>query len=285
MSASSSSSANALLTYSWPTRGYAQFWVGGTVSAADGSFEPARTGQLEYGVGYAGEMTATWPGRLLLFSWMRGVSDGAAYVGAQSLPREMGLLEDGTATVRVAEELEKLIVASSTKTANLTATPAAPAAPFAAEAKAAVPQQARLRLHVTAAGASLPANVGISLQQGAAVLQLVVSVKQGSACMSMGPRQGCAPIPGPSTTTTAPTTTGAASGAWMLETEAEVWLDNGLVEIIAGKGTAVLSAFYPRLFSPGVGLNGSAWAENNASATFNLDYSAVQSATFTTDDE
>eukprot|EP00966_Prymnesium_polylepis_P071925 1670286-Prymnesium_polylepis.1 len=52
---------DAFLTFSWPTGSYAQFWVSGK-QAADASFAPALSGQLEWGIGYAAEMTPSWPG-------------------------------------------------------------------------------------------------------------------------------------------------------------------------------------------------------------------------------
>ena len=273
-------SSSALLVYSWPTRGYAQLWVSGTEASLGGKFEPLHSGQLEYGIGYAAEMTASWPGRLLLFSWLRGVSDGAAYVGAQSLTREMHLLPDGTATVRPAAELEALIVTASTRSANVSVGPGTQPPTWSAGG---VPQQARVRVELDASGPSFPASAGITLVQNgsadrdeggveeeAAQLQMSVLVKEGSACVSIDPRQGCASVGAPI----------SAGGAWRLRASAELWIDNGLIEVYVGNGSAVLSAFYPRLYSAATGLSVAVWAEGNATAKFGLVWSAVASAAF-----
>mgnify|MGYP003335745675 CR=1 FL=1 len=285
-------SVPALLTYSWPTAGYSQFWASGTESS--GSFLPIQHGQLEYGVGYAGEMTATWPKRLLLFSWMRGVSDGVVYVGAQSLPREIRLLQDGAVAIHVATELHSLIVANSTKSVSLSVQPgdARPGNPPTLPHS--VPQQARLQIHISAAGGVLPATFGITLQNDGSErvaqtetaenleqLHLAVAVKKGSACIFLGsPRQGCAPIGAPTTSST-----NSNDASWTLDTDAEMWLDNGLVEVIVGSNTtttsqAVLSAFYPKLFSATTGLGGSVWSQSNATANFDLKWSKGASAKF-----
>lgn len=283
----------ALLTYSWPTAGYSQFWASGT--EVSGSFLPMQHGQLEYGVGYAGEMTATWPQRLLLFSWMRGVSDSVVYVGAQSLPREIQLLQDGGVSMQVAAELHSLIVAESTQSANLTAQPGDLHIPTLPQP---VPQQARLQLRISATGRTLPATFGITLQNDAsdhvahtetaenlAQLHLAVAVKKGSACIFLGsPRQGCAPIE-----PLVASNTNTTEASWALETTAEVWLDNGLVEVIVGcnatsTSQAVLSAFYPKLFNATAGLGGSVWSQSNVTANFVLEWSEVASASFTVDE-
>ena len=280
--------AAALLTYSWPTGAYSQFWASGA-EATDGSFAPTHHGQLEYGIGYAGEMTASWPGRLLLFSWMRGVSDGPTYVGAQSLPREMRLRKGGTVAVQVAPELEALIVAESAQSIHLTVR-AGVAPPLPQR----VPQQSRLRMHASATGAVLPASFGITLQNdgvhaqaaeivgGLAQLHLTVAVKKGSACIFLGsPRGGCAPIEAPTISSAG----SSGNASWALDTAVEVWLDNGLVEAIVGSNAssmsqAVLSAFYPKLFNAVAGLSGSVWSEGNATADFALQWSTVASAGF-----
>jgi sucrose-6-phosphate hydrolase SacC (GH32 family) len=282
----------AVLTYSWPTAGYSQFWASGT-ETANGSFAPTQHGQLEYGVGYAGEMTASWPGRLLLFSWMRGVSDGPAvtYVGAQSLPRELRLRDDGTVGVRVATELTALIVAGSRRSANLSVQPGSVAPPPFPQR---VPQQARLRVRVRGTGTMLPASFGTTLQndgehdapaaQATGGLRLTFAVKQGSACVFLGsPRQGCAPIGRPRVRSSS-----KGGPTWVLNATAEVWLDNGLIEIIVGSSDvsragsqAVLSAFYPKLFNAAAGLSASVWSENNATVTAELEWSEVASANFT----
>ena len=54
-------------------------------------------------------------------------------------------------------------------------------------------------------------------------------------------------------------------------------------QVFLGNGSAVLSAFYPRLYGTG-GLTGSVWAEGNATAKFGFAWSQVASASFTTDE-
>eukprot|EP00966_Prymnesium_polylepis_P306015 7071587-Prymnesium_polylepis.1 len=123
-------------------------------------------------------------------------------------------------------------------------------------------------------GHVLPASFGLRLQrtQGSAELRLSVEVSEGSACAKIEPSSGCAPLDSPPSI--------AANRTWTLSTLADVWLDNGLVEIFVGNGTAVLSAFFARLYDKAAGLNGSVWSESNATAVFALEWSGVASAVF-----
>jgi len=261
----SGSPSPAFLTYSWPVS-YAQFWVRGS-ELANGSFVPSQSSQLEYGIGYAAEMTSTWPGRLLLFSWLRGVNDRAVYIGAQSLPREIRLLPD--VTVQAAPELEALIDTSSINTANLTVGPTAPELPL----PRAVPQQARIRVQADATGAGFPGSFGLALLNNAtsAQLRLSITVDKGSACVSLDARQGCVKVKPPSM---------SSETAWLLHTTAEVWLDNGLIEVFVGNGSASLSAFYPKLYNVAAGLSGAVWSEKGVSAKVGVEWSSVASAAF-----
>ena len=259
----------ALLVFSWPHRGYDQFWVSGVEDPHTSAFTPKQSGQLEFGVGYAGAMTAAWPGRLLSFSWMRGVSDGSSYVGAQSLPRELNVHPDYTVTISAAVELEKLLKQPTT-TEHLVAPSSGETVAF----KHRVPQQACLRINASASGPRLPANAGITLvnEDGAVAdsapqLQLEVVISAGGACLSL-PHAGCMPIAPPSV---------EASGAWTMALDATLWLDNGLVEMYTTGGSAVLSAFVPALFGDAP-LGGSVGATENATASFGMSWNEVASA-------
>jgi sucrose-6-phosphate hydrolase SacC (GH32 family) len=202
---------------------------------------------------------------------MRSVSDGASFVGAQSLPREMAVRADGTVSVWPAAELDKLIVATTTARANLTARPGHSIVSL----PQLVAQQARLTVRVRATGSALPASLGMSLHrtEGSAELRLSIEIQEGRACATIDPRQGCAPVDAPV----------SSGGAWAMNTTAELWLDNGLVEVFVGNGTAVLSAWFPRLYDAAAGLNGSTWTDgdaSNATAHFALEWSTVASAAF-----
>jgi sucrose-6-phosphate hydrolase SacC (GH32 family) len=298
----------ALLTYSWPTAPYAPYWVTGTEGATVGAFGPRRQARLEFGVGYAAGLTTTWPGRLLLFSWMRGVSDGtpATYVGAQSLPREMTVLSSGGVSSQPAAELEGLI-RSPARDFTATVVPHA-----VVQLPQPVPQQARVRVRANASGTMLPATFGLTLRQvtqgrrghataaaaaaaAAAApppsLTLTINVLPRGACASLDPNgQGCAPLGAPikregSRISTAASPSGSASATWSLSVRADVWVDNGLIEAFVGDdetGLVVLSAWEPALFDPAAALVGNVWSGSNSTTDFALQWNEVASANFST---
>ena len=65
---------------------------------------------------------------------------------------------------------------------------------------------------------------------------------------------------------------------------AEVWLDNGVIEVFVGSGSAmgsaVLSAFYPKLYNQTAGLAGAVWCDQDVSAAFRVEWSSVASVDF-----
>lgn len=224
---------------------------------------------------YAAALTAAWPGRWLLFAWMRGVSDGATYVGAQSLPREIALRADGAVITKPVRELSALLRAPSAEAMGIRVT--AGHAVTWTTATGGVPPQARLHVDVNSSGVALPASVGITLRNGAArhdappSLELYVEVSAHGACARLG-REGCAPIEPPLR---------RSDGAWALAWEGTLWLDNGLVEAYVDGGLAVLSVFEPALVGAGR-LSGEVWATGDQSATANvsLTWNRVASASF-----
>lgn len=278
------SDGSAILMFSWPHRGYAQFWVSGTEDPRSGTFAPKRSGQLEYGVGYAAAMTTSWPGRVLLYSWMRGVSDGRSYVGAQSLPREVRLQTNGDVTLEPVTELTKLLKQPSVVESDVSVSGKAS---FLAGR---VPQQACLRVRVDATGDTLPASLGLSLVNDGLVeganeqgllqddqantnsLEVRVSVTPSGACVSL-PHSGCAPFNGLI----------KANGTWELTMNATLWLDNALTEIYVNGGEALASAFTPAIMGNNT-LNCSVWVTKGATAIFAVEWNEVDSARFTPPD-
>ena len=295
-----------VLTYSLPAGEYNQYWVHGA-EAPNGSFVPLATGQLEWGIGYAAGMTSTWPGRALLFSWMRGVADDAAtYAGAQSIPRELSMRADGTLVVRAARELSSWTSNTSTRAVRLNAS-----SEGREHGVGRVAHHARMGLSARASGWALPATFGLtlrptssSLQRGPgegvqaqdAMLSLTVVIDdEWRACARMNPRHGCAPL-GDAISSKRPAhvrddsmqqvaSEGVVVGAgrnagchlpWSLEVHAELWLDFGLAEAFIDRGSgqelatshsAVLSAYNQRLLLDADGLNATVWLQGSNMST------------------
>ena len=284
----------AVLTYSFPHRGYTQHWVSGDMDEASGDFQPRRSGQLEVGVGYAAGMTAAWPDRLLLFSWMRGVSDGHTYVGAQSLPREVRLLADGSVAIAPADELRSLLKSPTFRErVKISGDGAREEKNGAVALTALVPQQSCVRLDGHVDGSGFPATVGLTLRNDGGVsendeaaaasqLELVVEVSDQGACALLHPRPaGCAAIGMP----LLHASLHGEERPWTFSWNATLFLDNGLVEVYVNGGLAVLSAFEPSLvdLAGGAALNGSVWVGGerpNVTASFVLEWNEVASAEF-----
>jgi hypothetical protein len=96
------------------------FWSVG-VEDEGGALRVVREGRMQIGAGYANEASLTRDGRWITYAWIGGVQGAVdctndegrvltgCWVGAQSLPREIEVLSDGTLVFRPARELDRLV--------------------------------------------------------------------------------------------------------------------------------------------------------------------------------
>ena len=96
-----------MLTWSSP-HSYLVKWVTGS-PLPNGTFAPRASGVAEWGLGYAAKVWQAAGGRQVLYSWLVGAAPAnAPWVGAQSLPRQVGVRADGTLTLQPVTELSGL---------------------------------------------------------------------------------------------------------------------------------------------------------------------------------